>query len=79
MAIAQTFRSGTSDIDALDYIETFYAFEPDFFQHNLLRMVDDVVSIIRGSLGLWPTLVEICYFKKGRQGLPQTRVGNRSR
>jgi hypothetical protein len=56
--------------------KTFYAFEPDFFQHNLLRMVDDVVSVIKGSLQLWPTLVEICYFQKGRRGLPQLRVQN---
>jgi hypothetical protein len=25
---------------------------------------------------LWPTLVEICYFQKGRKGLPQIRVNN---
>jgi hypothetical protein len=29
------------------------------------------------SLQLWPTLVEICYFQRGRKGLPQTRVNNR--
>jgi hypothetical protein len=56
--------------------KTFYAFEPDFFQHNLLRIVDDVVNVIKGSLELWPTLVEICYFQKGRRGLPQLRVAN---
>src|SRR5262249_27597482 len=41
--------------------KTFYGFEPDFFQQNLLRIVDDVVSAIKGSIELWPTLVEICY------------------
>ena len=56
--------------------KTFYGFEPDFFQHNLLRIVDDVVSVIKGSIELWPTLVEICYFQKGRKGLPQIRVAN---
>jgi len=56
--------------------KAFYGFEPDFFQHNLLRIVDDVVSIIKGSIELWPTLVEICYFQKGRKGLPQIRVNN---
>jgi len=56
--------------------KTFYAFEPDYFQHNLQRIVDDVVNVIRGSLELWPTLVEICYFQKGRSGLPQIRVSN---
>ncbi len=29
----------------------------DFFQQNLLRIVDDVVSVIKGSIELWPTLV----------------------
>jgi hypothetical protein len=58
---------------------TFYGFEPDFFQQNLLRIVDDVVSVIKGSIELWPTLVEICYFQKGRNGLPQVRVNNRKR
>src|SRR4029077_7396473 len=42
--------------------KAFYGFEPDFFQQNLLRIVDDVVSVIKGSIELWPTLVEICYF-----------------
>ena len=56
-----------------------HSFEPDFFQQNLLRIVDDVVTVIKGSIELWPTLVEICYFHKSRQGLPQTRVANRSK
>ena len=51
--------------------KAFYGFEPDFFQQNLLRIVDDVVSVIKGSIELWPTLVEICYFQKNRRGLPQ--------
>src|SRR5262249_40024519 len=54
----------------------FYGFEPDFFQQNLLRIVDDVVSVIKGWIALWPTLVEICYFEKNRRGLPQIRVNN---
>jgi hypothetical protein len=57
----------------------FYSFEPDFFQQNLLRIVDDVVSVIKGSIELWPTLVEICYFQKGRRGLPQVRVNNQKK
>ena len=48
--------------------KAFYGFEPDFFQQNLLRIVDDVVSVIKGSIELWPTLVEICYFQKNRGG-----------
>ena len=56
--------------------KAFYAFEPDFFQQNLLRIVDDVISVIKGSIELWPTLIEICYFQKSRNGLPQLRVKN---
>jgi hypothetical protein len=56
--------------------KTFYGFEPDFFQQNLLRVVDEVVSVIKGSIELWPTLVEICFFQKSRRGLPQVRVKN---
>ena len=57
--------------------KAFYAFEPDFFHQNLLRIVDDVVTTIKGSIELWPTLVEICYFEKDRRGLPQVKVNNR--
>ncbi len=56
--------------------KAFYGFEPDFFQQNLLRIVDDVISVIKGSIELWPTLVEIAYFQKNRIGLPQIRVQN---
>ncbi len=56
--------------------KAFYGFEPDFFQQNLLRIVDDVISVIKGSIELWPSLVEICYFHKSRNGLPQIRVKN---
>jgi hypothetical protein len=59
--------------------KAFYGFEPDFFQQNLLRIVDDVISVIKGSIELWPSLVEICYFHKSRNGLPQTRVNNRKK
>ena len=57
--------------------KAFYAFEPDFFQHNLVPIMDDVITLIKGSLELWPTLIEICHFQKGRKGLPQNRVNNR--
>jgi hypothetical protein len=56
--------------------KAFYSFEPDFFQQNLIRIVDDVISVIKGSIELWPTLIEICYFQKKRNGLPQVRVQN---
>jgi hypothetical protein len=59
--------------------KAFYGFEPDFFQQNVLRIIDDVVSVIKGSIELWPTLVEICYFQKDRKGLPQIRVQNKKK
>jgi hypothetical protein len=59
--------------------KAFYGFEPDFFQQNLLRIVDDVITVIKGSIELWPTLVEICYFQKDRRGLPQIRVNNQKK
>jgi hypothetical protein len=68
---AEALRLFAANLD-----KAFYGFEPDFFQQNLLRIVDDVVSLIKGSIELWPTLVEICYFQKRRKGLPQVRVQN---
>jgi hypothetical protein len=59
--------------------KAFYSFEPDFFQQNLLRIVDDVVGIIKASIQLWPTLVEIAYFEKRRNGLPMARVRNQKK
>lgn len=59
--------------------KAFYSFEPDFFQQNLLRIIDDVVGVIKASIQLWPSLVEIAYFEKHRNGLPKTRVGNQKR
>jgi len=56
--------------------KAFYGFEPDFFQQNLTRIADDVVGVIKASIQLWPTLVEIAYFQKRRSGLPQARVEN---
>ena len=54
----------------------FYGFEPDFFQQNLIRIIDDVISQFKGSLEIWPTLVEICYLHKNRAGLPTRAVQN---
>jgi hypothetical protein len=56
--------------------KAFYGFEADFFQQNVSRIVDDVVSQIQGALALWPTLVEICYFQKHTRKLPMTTVEN---
>jgi hypothetical protein len=72
-------RADALRLFAANLHKAFYGFEPDFFQHNLLRTVDDAVSVIKGSLQLWPTLVEICYFQKIRKGLPQIRVNNRQK
>jgi hypothetical protein len=55
----------------------FYGFEPDFFQQNVSRIIDDVISQFHGSLEIWPTLVEICYFYKDKKDLPQIRVKNK--
>jgi hypothetical protein len=76
---AKPERTDALRLFAANLQKAFYAFEPDFFQQNLLRIVDDVVSVIKGSIELWPTLVEICYFQKDRKGLPQIKVNNQRR
>jgi hypothetical protein len=73
---AEPVRAEALRVFAANLEKVFYGFEPDFFQQNLLRIVDDVVSVIKGSIELWPTLVEVCYFHKNRAGLPQTKVNN---
>lgn len=55
----------------------FYGFEPDFFQQNVSRIVDDVISQFHASLEIWPTLVEICYLYKDKKNLPQIKVNNK--
>jgi hypothetical protein len=64
---------------AANLAKAFYGFEPDFFQQNLLRIADDVVSGIKAGMDLWPTLVEIAYFHRRRKGLPQRRLANQKR
>jgi hypothetical protein len=76
---ARPERAEALRLFAANLNKAFYGFEPDFFQQNLLRIVDDVVSVIKGSIALWPTLVEICYFEKNRRGLPQIRVNNQKK
>jgi len=56
---------------------SFYGFEPDFFQQNVTRIVDDVISVIHASMELWPMLIEICYFQKDKRDFPQLLVKNR--
>jgi len=68
-------RAESLKLFAANLQKAFYGFESDFFQHNLVRIVDDAVGAIRSSLELWPTLVEICYFQKIRHGLPMIQLG----
>jgi hypothetical protein len=75
----QDARCQALEMFAYNLEKAFYSFESDFFQQNLSRIVDDVVSQIKGSMELWPTLVEICYFHKNRKDLPQTRVKNQQK
>jgi hypothetical protein len=69
-------RSEALKMFAANLHKAFYGFEPDFFQQNLVRIVDDVIASIKGSIELWPTLVGISYFEKARRGLPQRRISN---
>jgi hypothetical protein len=77
--IANQPRAEALRLFAANLNKAFYGFEPDFFQQNLLRIVDDVVSVIKGSIELWPSLVEICYFHKRQKGLPQVQVANQKK
>jgi len=43
-------RAQALHLFAANLEKVFYSFEPDFFQQNLLRIVDDVVSIIKASI-----------------------------
>lgn len=62
---------------AVNLSRTFYNFEPDFFQQNVSRRVDNEVGLIRSALEIWPTRLEIVYFKKNCRQLPLRRVRNR--
>lgn len=70
-------RRKSLNLFAESLARSFYGFEPDFFQQNVSRIVDDVISVIHASLELWPTLVEICYFHKDKKDFPQVRVKNK--
>jgi hypothetical protein len=73
---ADPVRAETLNTFGVNLQRAFYGFEPDFFQQNLARIVDDVVTEIKASLEVWPTLVEICFFEKSRRGLPQVLLRN---
>ena len=72
-------RADSLRIFAANLEKAFYGFEPDFFQHNLVRIVEDAIGVIKSTLELWPTLVEICYFQKLRHGLPMKRISGQAR
>jgi hypothetical protein len=74
-----TERADSLRMFAANLGKAFYGFEPDFFQHNLVRIVDDAIGVIKSTLELWPTLVEICYFQKLRHGLPMKRISGQVR
>lgn len=78
-AAANEERAGALRLFAANLDKAFYGFEPDFFQHNLLRIIDDAIAVIKASIELWPTLVEICYFQKTRHGLPMLHLGGGAR
>jgi hypothetical protein len=70
-------RKHSLQLFAESLARSFYGFEPDFFQQNVSRIVDDVISQIHASLELWPTLVEICYYHKDKKEFPQLKVKNK--
>ena len=70
-------RRKTLELFAENLARCFYGFEPDFFQQNVSRIVDDVVSQIHAALEIWPTLIEICYFHKDKREFPQRRIDTR--
>jgi len=51
--------------------DVFYGFERDFFTHALGRMLKTTVRRIKGSLRVWPLLLEIC---DSHNELPQRRL-----
>jgi hypothetical protein len=77
--VTSSERADSLRMFAANLEKAFYGFEPDFFQHNLVRIVDDAIGVIKSTLELWPTLVEICYFQKLRHGLPMRRIGGQTR
>ena len=72
-------RRKTLELFAENLARSFYGFEPDFFQQNVSRIVDDVISQIHAALEIWPTLIEICYFHKDKREFPQRRIDNKKR
>jgi hypothetical protein len=78
-AAGSTERTNALGHFAAGLSRTFYDFEPDFFQQNVSRIVDDEIGLIKSSLEIWPTLLEIVYFKRHCRSLPMRRVRNKQR
>jgi hypothetical protein len=53
--------------------QAFYGYDADFFEQNISRILDDVISQIKGGLELWQTLVEIAMLMSKRGELPLTK------
>lgn len=53
------------------------SFERDPFEHDLAKIADATVRTIRGTMRVWPTLVEICERAKRAQALPARRLKSR--
>ncbi len=78
-SIEDISRKEALDKFASNLNRVFYGFEPDFFQQNISRFVDDEIGLIKSSIEIWQNLVEICYYKKESKNLPQNRVGNKKK
>ncbi len=74
--IKEESRRSALDKFANNLYRVFYSFESDFFQQNVSRIVDDEIGLIKTSMELWPTIIEICYYAKDIKELPQTKVDN---
>ena len=57
----------------------FYGFEAEAFERTLARIVADTIHVIKGSIKLWPHLIEIASVQKRRSGLPCIYVNNQRR
>jgi hypothetical protein len=72
-------RKETLTLFSTNLEKAFYGFEPDFFQQNVSRIVDDVITQFKASFEIWPTLIEIAFFQKMKAGLPMLKVKNPQR
>jgi hypothetical protein len=77
--LARAERRDSLKTFAASLERAFYGFDSDFFQQKLIYIVDDVINQFKGSLEIWPTLVEICFLRKQRANLPRIRVANQRR